>query len=90
MKEQLIPRDRVAALNQLTRAELRAMLARETAKFTPALCAAATDDERRDILTEMSEAMVAGVERVKAEMLAQMQSWTLAGLEDQAEEDERL
>jgi hypothetical protein len=90
MKEQLVPRDRVAALDQLLRAELRAVIARETARFTPAICMATSDDERRDILIQMSEAMAAGVERVKAEMLAQTKAWTLAGLEDRAKEDERL
>lgn len=87
MKEGLIPRERVTALNELLRAELRAMMARETVRFAPAMSAARTDDERREVLTRMSDAMVAGVERVKAEMLAQASAWTLAGLEDRAKED---
>lgn len=90
LKEQLIPRDRVTALNQLLRAELRAMMSREIAKYTPLICAAAPGDERREILTQMSEAMTAGLERVKAEMLTQMKAWTLAGLEDRAKENERF
>lgn len=90
LKEQLIPRDRADALNSLLEAELRAMIARETAKFRPAIRAAMTQEEARDVVQQLSDSMVAGTERVKAEMMAQMHAWSLAGLEDHSKEDEGL
>lgn len=88
MKERLIPRDRAEALRELLDAELRATVARETARFAPAIVAASTENEVQDVLQQMSAAMIAGAERVQSEIFSQMRSWTLAGLEDQAKEDD--
>ncbi len=87
LKASLIPRERAEALNQLMRAELRAMIARETARFQPAMNAAATPDEARAVLAQIADALVAGTERVKNEILSQAQAWTIAALEDRAAEE---
>ena len=46
--------------------------------------AANIDNERRAILIRLSEAMTASVKQVKAELLAQADAWTLAGVEGRA------
>jgi hypothetical protein len=49
-----------------------------------------TEDEAQEVLKEMPAALTAGTERVEAEILSQMKSWTLAGLEDRAIEDQGM
>lgn len=90
MKESLIPRDRVLAIEKLMDAELRAMIARETARFSPAIIAAKTEEEAQQVLESMSQAMLAANERIRVEMLAQVKAWTLAGLEDRTEEQDNI
>lgn len=82
MKESLMPRDRATAVRELLVAELRALTAREGAKCEERIAAATTDEERSQILRDFQSDMLAGIERVQAEMREQIKAWTIARIED--------
>lgn len=89
LKQQLIPRDRAAALDELMKAELSAMIRTTLPQFEQELIEVKSEAEARAILERMRDAMLAGTERVEAAMRGQMHAWTLAGIEDRAAEDAR-
>lgn len=82
LKASLIPAERVDALRDLLRAEVAALIERETASVRSAIAAAQSPAELQAALEALWPALLTGLDGVRGRMLAQGRSWTLAGLED--------
>src|SRR5690349_7307854 len=82
LKESLISKEHAAALDDLMKAEMRAMTERVMASFTDWIVAAKTEAESAAVIAEMQTALLAGADRVEAAVLEQLRAWTIAGLED--------